>query len=542
MGDTEDPFIPVNGKAAFANPQRPEDLEKLERLLDAIPLQFQGTQITDPIGATAMSMAVELVGCRGGGQVMMAFGALPTGGPGALRSRAPVHVKGMPTGPDLATTHTHFYTRLTDKAVEETVAVDLLVAPAQDVNFEIATLSMATRKTGGDIYHYPQFFASRDGEQLHYDLSRVLTREAGYGCVVKLRVSQGLHVGNLIAPWPAEVEPVPDGEDIKDESTFTVARLTSDTSFSMLLQHLDALGSLRSAYLQLACMYTDQQGNRRIRTVSLRLGVTSSVASVFRYLDCDAMATVFMKFYAHLAWTKEGACAANVLVQDCVDIMHVYRFKVSQNPEASHLILPQAVKLLPLYLQAISKLRELQGSLDSKLVGLLRMFTLPVEETVKTLYPRVVPLMGQDENVAAPTGVEDYIHLPPSIQCSVNAVRSDGVYLVDPGQGPIFLTLGDQVASEVCEQLFGRVVTLESLSALTRSARPALTSETEEGEAVALIVQQIRKFSTSKHFRPLVIANEQMLRSFLVEDALYGQLDYYAFLRHIHKMVTNKVE
>lgn len=55
--------------------------------------------------------------------------------------------------------------------------------------FDLATIGEVCNLTGGNLYYYPNYDGNYDGEKLHYDIARNLTRYVGYDTVMTVRVS-----------------------------------------------------------------------------------------------------------------------------------------------------------------------------------------------------------------------------------------------------------------------------------------------------------------------------------------------------------------
>jgi protein transport protein SEC24 len=67
------------------------------------------------------------------------------------------------------------YNTLGNKCIEDRVSFDLFICSTQ-ADMDIASIAPLMSKSGGDIFYYKDFNAMRQGEKLHYDLFRVLTR------------------------------------------------------------------------------------------------------------------------------------------------------------------------------------------------------------------------------------------------------------------------------------------------------------------------------------------------------------------------------
>jgi protein transport protein SEC24 len=60
---------------------------------------------------------------------------------------------------------------------------------------DLASLAPLPKFTGGQLFHYPGFYAARDADALKFDLTRALTRKMAFEAVMRVRASRGVKVG-----------------------------------------------------------------------------------------------------------------------------------------------------------------------------------------------------------------------------------------------------------------------------------------------------------------------------------------------------------
>lgn len=58
--------------------------------------------------------------------------------------------------------------------------------------FDLTTISPVVTLTGGQLYPFHNYNGLYDGERVHYELFRNLTRNYAYDCVMTLRTSLGI--------------------------------------------------------------------------------------------------------------------------------------------------------------------------------------------------------------------------------------------------------------------------------------------------------------------------------------------------------------
>jgi protein transport protein SEC24 len=117
----------------------------------------------------------------------------------------------------------------------------------------------------------------------------------------------------------------------------------------------DLQGDRPVAAVQCALLYTATDGTRRIRVHTYSTTVCNNINTLFRSADLDAL----INFLAKRAIFDTGArtleAARQDLIAQCVQILYVYRRFCASNPAPGQLILPETLKLLPLYTLGLLK-------------------------------------------------------------------------------------------------------------------------------------------------------------------------------------------
>eukprot|EP00929_Paragymnodinium_shiwhaense_P054194 TRINITY_DN27156_c0_g1_i1.p1 TRINITY_DN27156_c0_g1~~TRINITY_DN27156_c0_g1_i1.p1 ORF type:complete len:1017 (-),score=187.41 TRINITY_DN27156_c0_g1_i1:458-3508(-) len=545
VADIEDPFVPM-GHGAFCVDVMTDAIFKgqMEALLEKLPGQFANTHLEQAAGGAALKAATDLLAQQGGGHVVMFHATLPNTGLGALRARDDIKLYSTPEaalqGGGLFTPQqAPFFETLSDHCLSTGVAVSVFCCPFINTYIDVATLSMVPRRTGGEVHHLPGFTVRRDGEQLHHKIARTIVQGAVYSCVFKLRLSKGLTVENMHATWDAEVI---------DQSTFQLSRLSPDSTAVFVLSHAERIENSKHTYFQAACLHTDRHGRRLIRVHTMQLPITTSLSNVFRYTEIDAVTTVLLKQAATWALSGNGAFKEK-LTKATVDMLHAYRTNCASMTSSGQLILPESLKLLPLYIGAIRKMAAFRSGsdirVDDRMAGLIRMLALPVALTSALVYPKIYPLQPLPEKAGYPTEVGENVHMPPSIPCSVDRLAADRIYLVDNGS-QLHLYVRDEVPAEVLHDAFGVTSAAEVEDAIRAMSSPE-AALSEEGGRVMAIIQQVRRDRYRLPWQPLRVAtvgtpDEARMIALMSEDRVAGEMPYVDFLCHVHKSVQNKLD
>jgi len=127
--------------------------------------------------------------------------------------------------------------------------------------------------------------------------------------------------------------------------------------------------------IQCALLYTTATGKRRIRFCNclarahvltcffpayrvhnLCLPVTPLIANVFKMAELDATLNLMVKRLSSLAVSKSLAAIRDELTEVCIKILAAYRKHcVAVSSSSGQLILPESMKLMPIYALSIMK-------------------------------------------------------------------------------------------------------------------------------------------------------------------------------------------
>ncbi|CAE6968183.1 SEC24C [Symbiodinium sp. CCMP2592] len=477
VSDTEDPFAPCGAEQLLVDAEDPAYRSQIDTLLDELPGLLCAEGLAEQAaGCAALKAATELLGSRGGGHVIMFHASLPNSGIGALRHRDDIKLASEPEGGGLfSVQQPTFFEEIGADCLNRGVAVSVFCAPATGIYIDMATLCRIPRRTGGEICYYPGFDPSRDGERLHYDLSRTVVQQAVFSVMFKLRVSKGLAVDSIHSTWDPEVI---------DPSTFSVSRMSVDATADFVLVHGERIEGQKNAYVQVACLYTDKRGKRLIRVHTLQLPLTSSLSNVFRYTEIDAVTNLLLKQAADSALSGNGSFK-DKLTKSCVDMLHAYRANCASMTAAGQLILPESLKLLPLYIGTIRKFPAFRAGsdikVDDRIVSLIRTLGLPVGLTAPLVYPRVYTMLPLPDKAGLPTGIGDNVFMPPTIAGSSDKLATDRIYLIDNGIS-LRLYVRPEVCQETLYQVFG-AETLQDVATILSAPEAYVDSLSEDAES-----------------------------------------------------------
>ncbi len=145
--------------------------------------------------------------------------------------------------------------------------------------------------------------------------------------------------------------------DLRDEVEF--ASVDSSTSVLFTLKHDAALKEEDKVHLQLATLYTNNNAQRTVRVHNMSLISSAKPSIVFRNSDIEAVVVALSKtalveaLHHPLSDEKKGPRTS--MYNRTLEILHTYRVSCSPNSPRAQLILPESLKVLPIYTLGLLK-------------------------------------------------------------------------------------------------------------------------------------------------------------------------------------------
>ena len=358
------------------------------------------------------------------------------------------------------------FAELGREASAQCLSYDLLLIDVSSKNdLDTAVLSDLCDATGGSFHRLNGSISDEENVfRLERQLWHCIERYRGADAIVKIRTSSGLIFdrflgGKGIVNYDKELEL----GGVDEDTTFS-GILTFDTMLSAPIKDDE------KAYLQVAVLYTDRYMRRMVRVHNLGFKVSSSHTTVFRYCDLDVLSHTMMSMAVEKALktrlikpAKEGG-PREFIKELSRDILYAYRVHCSPNSPRGQLILPDSLKLLPLYSLGLLKHpclmdnAELKGKAPyiramERAYELRRVRSLALRPFINTIYPRLVNLLELDESYFEGGGSddEDVSKMPEKINESATMGNSSlpysaGSYRQDTGS--LVVDESDRVGAE----------------------------------------------------------------------------------------------
>ncbi|XP_038725298.1 protein transport protein Sec24-like At4g32640 [Tripterygium wilfordii] len=519
--DVNDVYTPLQTDIVV---QLSECRQHLELLLESIPTMFENKKTAESAFGAAIKAAFLAIKSTGG-KLLVFQSVLPSVGIGSLSSRDAEGRTNISAGDKEA----HKLLQPADKTLktmavefaEYQVCVDLFITTQSYV--DIASISVIPRTTGGQVYYYHPFSALSDPSKLYNDLRWNVTRPQAFEAVMRVRCSQGIQVqeysGNFCRRIPTDID---------------LPGIDCDKTIMVTLKHDDKLQDGSECAFQCALLYTTVYGQRRIRVINLSLPCTSMLSNLFRSADLDTQFACFLKQAAHEIPSSPLSVVKEQVTNHCINILPSYRKFCATVSSSGQLILPEALKLLPLYTLALIKGTGLRtdGKIDERSFWINYVSFLSTPLAIPLVYPRMVAihdLNSQDDDKSL---------IPPAIPLSSEHVSDEGIYLLENGDDGL-IYIGNSVHSDILTQLFGfsSIDEIPTQFVLQQYDNP-LSKKLND------VVNEIRRQRCSYLRLKLCKKGDpsgMLFLSYLVEDKNSSLPSYVEFLVHIHRQIQLKM-
>lgn len=553
--DIDDPAAPLPPSSWLVPMEDPQAQDKVNDLSELILKSFQSTTKNQAVSGAALSSVVDALQVSGGRIVLLHAGA-PRIGVGKIKREEISGVYGTTKEVDLYTPEeNNAYEAIAKQCADAHISLDV-ISIANPFS-SLADIGRVCELTGGRVAYLPQFEKEKSNNRHHLRtmLQRILDRDCGYEAVLKIRVSAGLRVerayGNFYNPRGNA-----SGLDV-DEMEFSV--IDQDRSVCVTLGYDENLTEGADAFIQAALLYTRSDGIRCVRVHNLALQVDGILSNVFRFADLDATCSVWQRVAAKQFVDKSlmratPTAVKDNLVNECVNVLFNYRKHCASSSSSGQLILPESLKLLPLYTLATLKSRALRGNLtgnpprgfidvraDERVMMMGVLNSLPVEFAVSAVYPKLYSLHDMPEDCGTFDEDGKFI-LPLQLPPTAEKLDEEGIFLLHSAMN-CYIYVGPRASTELLMELFGveHVDTAET----TLDLFETLENESESG--LRTRVRDILEYlnSTMPITQPLEIISKNDWRSSrfmssLVEDRTRNDVSYVEFLVQVHKKIQQK--
>eukprot|EP00922_Rhytidocystis_sp_ex-Travisia-forbesii_P027727 GHVS01040709.1.p1 GENE.GHVS01040709.1~~GHVS01040709.1.p1 ORF type:complete len:859 (+),score=127.23 GHVS01040709.1:243-2579(+) len=526
VADLEEPFIPlpdnilVNASEAKAT---------LNGLLDSLPNMWRQNRINESCLGSAIRAAY-LAMKHIGGKLMLFASSVPTVGDFQLKTNREIS---KPTSSKNTTTTTNgttdrevellkpdidSYKSFAEALTKSQISAEVFMCPPTSTSMDLASLAPLAKLTSGDLHYIPLFNAHTHGDKLNHELLHSLTRPTGWEAVMRFRVSRGWRITNWYGHF-----------FFRAADLLVIPCCHSDQSYAITLEMEENVVQDPLAYLQTALLYTNSDGERRIRVHSYCLPVTQHFSQIANSVDVQVTSALLAQQAMQTAIKSKLADARNFLQSICSQVLST----TSQPTSSSHQF--ESLKLLPLYILGMLKsiaFRDAKDvTADIRVFHWMRLDTLSVDMQAVYFYPRLIAVHNLQSNEGTLDETEQVV-VPTALNLTSEQMSQEGAYMLEDGE-VIMFWIGKGVSMDWLESVFG-VQSLEQLHPDYAEAAINTTPGTM-GARVSAILQALRDSRRPPYMKLLVIRQgdptEHKFFCSLIEDRTHSlMLSYQEFL------------
>ncbi|XP_077156567.1 protein transport protein Sec24D [Paroedura picta] len=492
----------------------------INNLLDQIPEMFADTNESETVFAPIIQAGMEaLKAAECAGKLFVFHSSLPTAeAPGKLKNRDDRKLVGTEKEKTLFQPQTNIYETLAKDCVANGCSVDLFLFPSQSV--DVASMGLITMLTGGTLYKYNNFQVHSDSHQFLNDLRKDIEKRLGFDAIMRVRTSTGFRATDFLGAIY-----------MNNTTDVEMAAVDCDKAVTVEFKHDDKLNEDSGALIQCAVLYTSMNGQRRLRLHNLGLNCSSQLVDVYKSCETDALINFFAKSAYKAILSQPLKTVREILVNQTARMLACYRKNCATPSAVSQLILPDSMKVLPVYMNCLLKSCVLAGkpeiSTDERAFHRQLVMAMDVAGTQLLFYPQLLPIHTMDVNADV---------FPTAVRCSEDRLSEGGLFLLANGIN-MFLWLGVSAPPELIQGIFN----VPSFAHVSTEATILPEVKNPYSSKLRAMIDHLQ--SKSPYSMKILIVKqreqpEMVFKQLLVEDkSVYGGASYVDFLCCVHKEI-----
>ena len=500
IGDVNDTFVPDIPSSFFVSPHLLTD--QVDQVLGRFIPQTQSVLVGCKTAVnSAIALAVDLIGTERSGSIVL-FQANPS--------------------------FTSIPQEIFERCIESKICLDVF-------SWELADIPATTLagKLGGEI-----FILSKSFDEFSTTFKSWIKRERVYNVMMKVRCSNGLKIEAVDAP----------GQSLSQGGVhFIVPRMTSKSLFSVQISITENLEQSVPVHLQLACLYTREDGTRLTRIHNTILVPVGHVSSSFKFADAETIAVYILRRSVGEILHKNSSisCIRDSAIEALVSMLCAYRIQCASRSSSGQLVLPDSLKTLPLLVLGMLKLGDIRRKESDKRStalmengSVMKILGWSFFESLANFLPRLYCVYPGPEPTVVPA---TRVKLIPS-----------RIYCFETASGVLFY-VGREVQPSNIAELFGDDIASyayspKSVGVLTVSLQGELETDRPWIRSTRALIDKYARLTQSDHvtIRCIIggsaVGESKVSSTLLVEDQIDGELCYMDWLCLIHKHIQEHVE
>jgi len=442
----------------------------VDSFLDSLPEMF----IKNPVpGQSCLGPALKAaftVMKQVGGKMLVFQSIQPNVGDGALKPRENPAIMGLGAEVKLLRSDSEWYKDTAIEFSRQQISVDMFLFPYAYI--DLASLGDLPKYSSGSLHSYVMFDIEKDGRRFEEQLHRILTTNTAFEAVMRTRVTKGMRISNYYGNF-----------FIRGSDLMALPNVNSDSVFGFDLVHDGENLASNYVTIQSALLYTNGEGQRRIRVMTQAFPTTILTSELVNGVDVFTICNLMAKQGIDVTLKTTLDNARMRMQQTCVDLIRsakggdvrtVSGYAVppqsSQSNNTEEITLPPALELFPLYTLALMKNVAFRGGTDvhpdERSQAFFRINQMWLKKSKSFVYPPLFSLHNMQPNAGYPSkknhdmkqedtcAGRDRIVLPSALPLTTDSLSSDGIFLLYNGF-EFYLWIGRGANVDCIKSLFG---------------------------------------------------------------------------------------
>lgn len=528
VSDLDDVFIPVPDDLLV---NLTESRTVIESFLNKLGSMYKSTQNVNSALGPALNAANKILGPIGG-KIIVLQSILPNFGKNSLKKREDPSLYNTSKESTLLQPVDNWYKDFALDCSKKQICVDTFIFGGQYC--DLATLTSLPRFTGGSIYFYPGFNASRaeDATKFSTELIRFLSKQIGLEAVLRIRATRGITVKGFYGNF-----------FLMSTDLLQLPNVNPDNCYALEASIEKDLTSEPYVCFQTAILHTSNTGERRIRVITNVLPTTNNLTEVFANADPRAITVFTAKKAIEKTLSSKIDDARNLITNTCIDIMGSYKSAFTSSGQASQLLITENLSLLPVFTSALLKnvaFRHGNIPSDIRSFAMSVLYGSPIENSLAYIYSKLYAIHRLDANTGLPVPNTSDVYMPPRMNLTVQNLSPDGIFLLENSQD-IMLWISRGSNPELINALFQK-----PYEALTSGKTTLPQPNNDYATRITNIIEHIRKsrlisYNTLPYIYIIKEDDNNMriwFMAHLVEDKLDNELPYTQFISHLREQLT----
>ncbi|XP_016351685.1 protein transport protein Sec24C-like [Sinocyclocheilus anshuiensis] len=295
--------------------------------------------------------------------------------------------------------------------------------------------------TGGGVICYNSLQSEMEQERFRADLSRCVNMQMAFKVQLRVFVSKEMRLSGCYGTFIAD----------PDSCCVAMAALDWRTALAFEFTHNKSLDETRGVAIQFVLSYSNSSGENRTRIHTVILSASHQLLDTFRSSQAETLLTFYCKKMYSLALESPLQSLREELQTEVTEMLACFRkHSCTASVSPGQLVLPQFLKVVPVYINSLCKSEVLLPGLRSCVHQRLRLRSLIVSmdtlSAASQFYPLILPLSVSADNANMPS-------LGEAVRCTVSSLDPGGLYLI---YCPLALLLwvGSCVPPHTLPQLF----------------------------------------------------------------------------------------